>query len=282
MVVNHMAKNIIITCSNEKNSSFLIDHWYKSLKKNVNLNNIDVMVIDYGLSEKSRQRLRKEKVILSKGNDRYHIVNGRFFDAGSYLKKNKYDQVLFVDGGDVIFQEDFSGMFDKDKDTFRVVPLSMEVLFFEWFLFNNFSEKIKQKIWKVIRNKPVINAGVIFAPAGKFIKLASEMSKLIKNKRAFGPDQIVLNYFLYKSEYKFMDRKYNFMVSTEDFKVVDGIFYTKNGNKVSIVHNAGQVDFFRAIDNFGYGKKNNKLKHVIYHAKRAQYNILGAYKKIFS
>mgnify|MGYP001609911284 FL=1 len=125
-----MLKNVIITCSNEKSGDFLTNHWIKSLKKNVDLKNIDVVVIDYGLNNFQKTKLLKEKVILFKGIKKYHIVNKRFFDAGKFLSKNKYDQILFIDGGDTIFQEDITDVFNKDKNTFRVVPLGMEVLFF--------------------------------------------------------------------------------------------------------------------------------------------------------
>lgn len=109
------------------------------------------------------------------------------------------------------------------------------------------------------------------------------MEKLIKNKESFGPDQIILNYFLYQNGFKFIDNKYNFMMSTEEkgFIVEEGIFYKPTGEKIVIVHNAGQMDFFRPIKNFGFGKEFNQIKHVIYNVKKTQYQILGWYKKNF-
>ncbi|MEK7522642.1 MAG: hypothetical protein AAB569_03610 [Patescibacteria group bacterium] len=278
-----MLKNVIVTCSNEKYGDFLINHWLKSLKENVNLENIDVVVIDYGLNNFQKTQLLKKKVILFKGIKKYHIVNKRFFDSAKYLKNKSYDQILFIDGGDTIFQEDITHVFNKDKNTFRVVPLGMEVLFFEWFIFNNFEKKIKEKIWKVVKNKPVINAGVIFAPYNKFLSLCDDMEKLIKDKNAFGPDQIILNYYLYQKGFIFLDSKYNFMMSTEEkgFVVKKGMFYKPSGEKIIIVHNAGQMDFFRPIENFGFGKEYNQIKHVIYNVKKTQYQILGWYKKNF-
>ncbi|MFA5770363.1 MAG: hypothetical protein WC894_02620 [Patescibacteria group bacterium] len=278
-----MLKNVIITCSNEKYGDFLTNHWLKSLKKNVNLKNIDIVVIDYGLSSLQKTTLIEAGIVLFKGTEKYHIVNKRFFDSAKYLKNKSYDQVLFIDGGDTIFQEDISDILNKDKDTFRVVPLGMEVLFFEWFIFDNFEKKIKEKIWEVVKNKPVINAGVIFAPYQKFISLCLLMEKLIKNKESFGPDQITLNYFLYQNGFKFIDNKYNFMMSTEEkgFVVKKGIFYKPTGEKIAIVHNSGQMDFFRPINNFGFGKKYNQINHIIYNVKKTQYQILGWYKKNF-
>lgn len=279
-----MPRNVIITSANGNIGNFLINHWLKSLKENVNLDGTDIVVIDYGLNDKTITRLKNENIIVVRGSKKSHIVNKRFFDAGKFLSINQYDQVLFVDGGDIIFQDDFSPMFKKERKKFRVVPLKMEVLFFEWFMFNNFDDRTKKIIWRVIKNKPVINAGVIFAPTDKFIEMCLEMKRMTKNKDAFGPDQIMVNYFLYKSpkSFKIVDSKFNFMLSLEEFKIKNGIFYDLKGRKASIVHNAGQMDMFRSIDNFGYGKKNNKLKTLIHYFKRTQYSILGTYKKIFS
>ncbi len=281
-----MIKNVIMTSADAKISNFLINHWLRSLKENVNLSNTDIVVIDYGLKPKTISRLMNEGVIIHKGLKKAHIVNKRFFDAKKFLSESRYDQILFVDGGDVIFQDDISHLFKKDKNAFRVVPIGMEVLFFEWFisLFGNFNDKTKIEIWKKVKNKPVLNAGVIFAPVKKFIVMCAEMEKMIQNKESFGPDQIILNYHLYKNGFKFLNEKYNFMMSTtkDGFILKRGVFYKKNGTKVAIVHNAGQMDFFRPIDNFGYGPKYNKIKHFIYHAKRTQYKLLEIYKKVFS
>ena len=202
-----MLKNVIITCSNERYGDFLINHWLKSLKENVNLENIDIVIIDYGLNKLQKTLLLKERVILFEGTKKYHIVNKRFFDSAKYLKNKSYDQILFIDGGDTIFQEDIIHVLDKNKNTFRVIPLGMGVLFFEWFIFDNFEKKIKEKIWKVVKNKPVINAGVIFAPCQKFISLCRLMEELIIKKETFGPDQIILNYFLYQGGFKFINNK---------------------------------------------------------------------------
>jgi hypothetical protein len=250
----------------------------------VNRDNIDILVIDYGLSSVQKGKLEKEGVIVMGGLKKYHIVNKRFFDAATYLKEHVYNQVLFIDSGDVIFQGEIATVFNTNPESFRVAPLGKRILFYKWFVFNHFEREVKREIWKVIRNRPVINAGVIFAPARKFIELCDDMESLIRDKEEFGPDQIIVNYHLYKDSVKFIDSKYNFMMSTAyaGFKLKEGVFYKLNGEKIVIVHNAGQVDFFRPIYNFGYGKSYNQVKHVIYFLKRSTYYILEMYKRLFA
>lgn len=279
-----MAKNIIITAANAKTGDFVISHWLRSLKSNVNLENLDILVIDYGLTSDQRKKIEQEGVIIMTGLKKYHIVNKRFFDAATYLKKHTYNQVLFIDSGDVIFQGEIAPVFNTNPETFRVAPLGKRVLFYKWFVFNHFEKEVKREIWKVIKNKPVLNAGVIFAPAAKFIKLSEEMEQLIRNKEEFGPDQIIVNYYLYKDSIELIDSKYNFMMSTAyaGFIIRKGIFYKLNGEKIVIVHNAGQMDIFRPIYNFGYGESYNQLKHVMYFLKRSVYFFLESYKKYLS
>lgn len=274
-------KNAIITAANAKVGDFVIDHWLTSLKDTNNLSNCDVIIIDYGLTKTQVSTLTKQKAIILPGTKQYHIVNKRFFDAAAYLKKKSYNQVLFVDSGDVIFQGDISKVFETNTDCFRVVPLGKRILFYKWFIFNHFEEEVKREIWRVIRNKPVINAGVIFAPAKKFIELCDRMQELIRDKEEFGPDQIVVNYHIYNDSLKFIDAKYNFMMSTAyaGFRIKKGVFYKLSGEKIVIVHNAGQMDIFRPIYNFGYGANHNQIKHVMYFLKRSMYYFLEMYKK---
>lgn len=89
---------------------------------------------------------------------------------------------------------------------------------------------------------------------------------MIKSKAKFGPDQFIVNYVLYGDGFKELDNRYNFVIPTADDKITikDGIFYTKNGEKISVVHNAGNLSFWRLVHNFGYGAQFNKLKRKLY------------------
>lgn len=278
-----MPKNIVITSANAGTGDFVINHWLVSFKDTNLHNHYDILVIDYGLHKVQVEKLKKEGVIVVAGMKKYHIVNKRFFDAAAYLKHHSYNQVLFVDSGDVIFQGDISTMVEHSPNNFRVGLIGRRILFYKWFIFKHFEDRVNREIYRVIKHKPIINAGVIFAPATKFIVLADEMFQLIRDKEEFGPDQIVVNYHLYKNKdsLTIFDPKYNFMMSTSyaGFRLKAGVFYKLNGEKIIIVHNAGQMNLFRPIDNFGYGQSYNQIKHVMYLLKRTMYYLLEMYKK---
>jgi len=277
-----MKQHIIITSSNERYGDFVVNHWLKSLKENSRLDKIDLAVIDYGLNPPQTKALKKGKLKLVKGTKDGHIVTTRFVDAGRFLKSTKYDQVLFIDGGDIIFQGDISHLFEQDKDLFRVVKIDMEVMFFEAFIPKNFTSPLKQELWNVLKNKPVLNAGLIFAPRGRFIYLCDQVTNLVSSRYKYGPDQIIVNFVLHQDKVKLLNNKYNFMLGTESkgFVIRDGAFYKKDGEKIVVVHNAGHDSFLRPIDNFGYGSEYNQLKHGIYYGRKIAFNALGLARKL--
>ncbi|OGK26530.1 hypothetical protein A2954_01015 [Candidatus Roizmanbacteria bacterium RIFCSPLOWO2_01_FULL_37_12] len=277
-----MKKNVIITSSNKRDGDFLVQHWFRSLKENVDLRDIDIVVLDYGLNKYQKQKLQDEKVKVIREDERGHIVNQRFIDAGTFLSKCDYDQVLFTDAGDIIFQEDISNLFKTNKDSFRVVPADMEVYFFEYFIPGNFSKRKGKKIYNFLKDKLVLNAGFIIAPSLKFINLCREIKKLVKDKNKYGPDQIAINYSIYREKYVFLDKKYNFLINTGrvGFKLKRGVFYKKNGEKIAVVHNGGRSEEMRLIDNFGYGKKYNKTKEFLFNLKKFLYANVGLLKAV--
>lgn len=269
-----MKRHVIITSCDRKYGDFLIHHWLPSLQINVDLSHVDVVVIEYGLTQEYVSILEKHNVKVIKGSGEGHVTTLRFIDAEIFLNRTNYDQVLLIDGGDIIFQEDISQLFEKDKDLFRIVKLDMEVMFFEAFI-PRFSITFRKQLWNVLENKPVLNAGVIFAPKHKIFSLCQQMETLISQKPTYGPDQIIVNYILYQDKIKFLEKKYNFIFGTEreGFVIRNGIFYRKNGEKIVIAHNAGHDSFLRPIHNFGYGKDYNQLKYGIYYGRRVVFSI---------
>ena len=47
--------HVIVTSSDSRYGDFLVRHWGRSLKTNVDLRDIDVVVLDYGLTAIQRQ-----------------------------------------------------------------------------------------------------------------------------------------------------------------------------------------------------------------------------------
>ena len=236
------------------------------MEENTNLKNFDVIVLDYGLSAKQKSVLKEKKVIVKKCVRDGHVNIIRFRDMHEFLEKHKYDQILAVDSGDLFFQGDITPAFETDKDYFRGVFEEFRgpywILFSLFFPKKYFEKNSAKKIRDSFRKNKMINAGAIYGPADKFVALCEEFNRLLLDRSKFGPDQVVINYLLYKLGFKQTKPKYNYVIWTVpgDFYIKDGAYYFTSGEKITVVHNAGGFSFNRPITNFGYGKSYNKLK----------------------
>ena len=121
---------------------------------------------------------------------------------------------------------------------------------------------------------------MIIAPRDKFINLCETMCNLIRKMNLFGPDQVVLNYYLYQNKFHRLDKGYNYIIGSVDetFYVKNGIFYDKNNKIIPIVHNAGRYNYLRPIKNFGYGKNFNRLSYFSYYQLRFFCNLTKLFK----
>lgn len=254
----------IITALDSKYQVFLLNHWLKSLRENVDLKDKVIWVIDYGIKKTYLEKLRKLNVKIYNGKKDGHVAVVRFRELAVLLKKNSYDQVLFIDGGDIIFQRDIKEAFESDKRSIRVAYDEMNEFMKHGSL--GLKRDIERNYKKSLKNSQLVNAGVIFSNASLLQRISVELFDLIKDKNKYGPDQIALDYILKRDGFKLLDNKYNFVVATtkKEFYVKEGIFYFKTGDIIPIVHNAGNTKFMRPIDNFGYGKRYNKLKKMVY------------------
>ncbi|MBI4225511.1 hypothetical protein HY612_00175, partial [Candidatus Roizmanbacteria bacterium] len=86
----------------------------------------------------------------------------------------------------------------------------------------------------------------------------------------------------YQHKAVFLDKKYNFMISSvkEGFNLKEGVFYQKNGEKIAVVRNAGRSGFLRPINNFGYGRQFNRIKYIVYILKKIFYTNASKLKNI--
>jgi len=242
---------------------------------------IDILVMDYGLSMDACNVLRKEGVILRKAiHIDGHINNMRFFELSDFLKSNpQYTQVILCDSGDIIFQSDISMLFERESDKIRGVcediSQNMDVLISNKIIVN------ATEIRNFLRNKKLINAGFVVYPSKTFIEIYSNMFKIIKDKNAWGVDMLLLNYFAYKKGFYELHQKYNFIPTTSSLKYVikDGKFYLSDGEIIPVVHNAGGKKMWRPIDDFGYGDGHNVPRPMVIFLLRTFYRSLSLFRK---
>jgi hypothetical protein len=254
---------VIYTASDKKFGDFLVDHWFRSLRESVDLSRIDVRVLDFGLSPAQRFYLEHNGVGIRRCTCDGHVAVIRFRDLARDLADSSYEQVLAVDGGDIVFQDDIAPLFLKDQDRFRAVQEDLKSGFEIFLKEEYFSRETIGEIQRVTDNRPQINAGFLLGPRNLILDLCGEIERLVLDKRDFGPDQLVVNKVLYETDFVPLPRGCNFVLATaqEGFVVEKGVFYsTVTHGKIPVVHNAGNWKFLRPIDNFGYGPGKNRVK----------------------
>ncbi len=262
-----MAKPFVIyTASDKKYGDFLIDHWFTSLRENVELSQTDVRVLDYGLSTAQRYYLEHEGVGVRRCVKDGHVAVIRFRDLALDLENSSYQQILAVDGGDILFQEDISELFTANHDRFRAVNEDLISGFDMLLREEYFARETIAAIRKATALRPQINAGFLLGPRKGFLSLCDQINRLVLDKTAFGPDQLVVNKVLNERGYVALPRDFNFVLATsrEKFFIENGVFYAEpSRRRIAVVHNAGNWKFLRPIEDFGYGADRNHVKRDV-------------------
>ncbi len=265
--------HLIVTACDARYGDFLTNHFLKSLTENVDLTNIDVVILDYGLRPDQVAAVESTGAKTQKCTRDAHIVNLRSRDMIPILDEARYDQVMSIDSGDVIFQADISEAFETDKDQIRATPEHIRLSLNDFFIPSLIPE-VASRARKLLKNRLSLNCGVMIGPCRKIRKLALEAYSIISKKSQFGPDQVAFNYILYRDGFAELDPRFNFMPmsTSENFYIESGVFYQPGGLPIPIVHNAGCKDAFRSIRNFGYGAEHNKVKSFLLTVFRTLFN----------
>jgi hypothetical protein len=273
-----MKKNAIITCCDANCADFLVNHWLKSLIANVNLTAIEVIVIDYGLSNKHLAILRKNRVKIIKCVRDSHPAIARNRDLSRIIDESKYNQVLCCDSADIIFQGDLNKLFSTNVRHIRAVCEGFAPPLEKILSKNLFSKEDASKILKVVKRKREINAGFLIGPAREMKKLFADTYAMIREKKFFA-DQIAINYFLYKKGFVEIPEKFNFALSTStlDCVVKNGIFYQENGDEILVLHNCGSRVAYLVKD-FGFGPTRNKIRLFRYGLVRLFFKTVSLFR----
>lgn len=275
-------RHAIITACDAKCGDFLAAHWLRSMRENVSLDDVDVIVLDYGLTPSQREAIDEQGAIRRPCSRDGFVNNLRFRDVAGLVQDASYDQILLIDSGDLIFQTDIRELFDRDKDEFRVVCEQLYTAQYEHFIStSDFDRDDYVQMVKSLRETHIINTGMILGSAKKFAALWPAMRAIAKDFQNWGTLQLVINYLFYKEGFVELPYHYNFILMTarSPYRIVDGQFFDAEGELIPVVHNAGGSDSLRFIRNFGYGPDHNFRKPVGPHLLRALFHVVNWWKR---
>ena len=179
------------------------------------------------------------------------------------MEERDYDQVLTTDAGDLIFQADIRHLFEQDKDAYRAVCEDFDTCIHDVVMSRaDFDADRWDELHAYLKNKPVINTGVVLAPADKFIELWRTFQEWCQRFDVYASDQFLANYIIYRDRFVPLDSRYNivFISTNKRYSIREGIFLDQEGEVIPIVHNAGGKELYRFVKNFGYGRGYNRQK----------------------
>lgn len=258
-------RHAIVTACNAKCGDFLAEHWLRSLTDHVTLDDVDVIVLDYGLNAHQRAAVDRGGAIRRCFENNGFVNNLRFRDVARLVAESPYEQVMLVDSGDVIFQSDIRHLFDQEKHSFRVVCEELYTAQYEHFIStSDFRDGDYRRLVDSVRGTRIINTGMILGPGHKFAALWPAMKEIVQDVQNWGTLQLVINHLFYQQGFVELPYRYNFVLMTarSKFRIRHGRFFDNSGQLIPIVHNAGGTSALRSIKNFGYGPDRNVLKPV--------------------
>jgi hypothetical protein len=251
----------VVTASNDACGDFVIAHWLRSLRADMDLSQVDVVVLDYGLSRAQRRRLDASGVRRFAAVNDGFIGNLRFRDVVRLLDETPYERLLVCDGGDLIFQSDVGELFAADRPALQAALEEFPTPFYDTVVdYSDVRPELRDEVVAFVRDKPMFNVGVVVGTAEMFRALRAEYERICCDHRCYGSDQLVFNYFAYSIGMPPLDARYNFVLIAAErgYEVRDGVFYDDADRVIPIVHNAGGSSHVAVVDRFGFGPRRNR------------------------
>uniref|UniRef100_E6QWM2 Uncharacterized protein n=1 Tax=mine drainage metagenome TaxID=410659 RepID=E6QWM2_9ZZZZ len=235
----------------------LIDHWLRSAKLHVDLTDIEIVVIDFGLTETQRAQLRNEGVTLWPARADGRTPNIQYREIAAYLAtRPDIDQVVYSDCGDLVFQADITPILKYEKTKMKAVvePEFNLALHGITLGFGDVRPEWLAEIRKMLGERPTANCGFVVGPREKMASVWATYRTFCHGVALHGTDQLIINYILRRDGFVELERIWNYVtfLNGERFYYDSDRFLCNREGRIPVVHNAGRYDSVRTITGFGY------------------------------
>lgn len=249
--------NIIYTHCNSGAGDILINHWLRSVKLHIDLTDIEIVVIDFGLTPEQRETLREEGVELWPAQADGRTPNIQYREIARYLAtRDDVDQVVYSDCGDLIFQADIAPILKDDRSMMKAVvePEFNVALHGITLGFGDVRPEYLDEIRKTIGDRPTANCGFVVGPSAKIAAIWDTYQTLCHGVDLHGTDQLIINYILRRDGFVELDRIWNYVtfINGQRFYYDRDGFLCNHQGRIPVVHNAGRYNSVRTIKGFGY------------------------------
>jgi hypothetical protein len=156
-----------------------------------------------------------------------------------------YDSIMVTDGDDIEYFNSIIPLFKISKSRFSCCIETPEHLVKGWIRFKEYPDA--DKVWEVIQDKPMINAGVLVGPSKEIFKVLEFITEQTKYNSKFGADQMLLNalVYYYKFPTQLLGYEWNYVIYTSHRRNVapnkEGkVFAIEDGKEINIFHRNGK------------------------------------------
>lgn len=259
--------NLLYTHCNAGAGDTLIRHWLRSARLHIDLTNIEIMVIDFGLSEHQREQLREEGVELWPARADGRTPNIQYRELASYLAtRPDIDQVVYSDCGDLVFQADIAPILQRQGALMKAVlePEFNLALHGMTLGFGDVRPERLAEIRATIGERPTANCGLVAGPRNTMMAIWDTYQAFCHGVDLHGTDQLIINYILRRDGFIELERSWNYVTFINHHRVyydADGFLCDRAG-RIAVVHNAGRHDAVRTISGFGY--RCGRIKPRVY------------------
>jgi len=258
------SSELVITTGRE---SWIKNIWYPSLRDSLHGNyQGDILIVDYpdGFSTKFVEELQLYPNVLYRKVQKHYesFASDRIYQFYTILKNElrEYHTILITDGSDIEFLKPIQPLLDMASKEFcysKEEESNMAIRCFGCL------PKFPKEQWEYIKDKPIVNAGMLAGPRREMLNLMETMIENMDRYGAeFGSEQLTLNILIYYYMVKAKDvgATWNYtMVSNRrcKFRFEYGrCFGEEFGRRIeiSILHSNG-----RALGRY-LGKMNGKVR----------------------
>ena len=253
---NKELRALVVTTGTE---SYILNTYLPSLRKRGEYKG-DILIVDYeGISNsfslKNISNIEGQNILYRKIKPLYSCLASdrmrAFYECLKDLYQN-YDVIMCTDGNDIEYFMSIQPLLDIAKDIFCYVIETPAHLVRNWIRFSGFPDA--DIVWKSMKDKPMINAGMIAGPSDKIFEVLKFMTEQMKSNskdNGFGADQLLLNALIYYYNFPSLSVGYewNYVLLTNHRRQVAPIsgrvFAKEDGREIAIIHRNGQghMDF---------------------------------------
>ena len=202
---------IVVTGRDEQ----LTKCWFPSVR-NIGKYEGKILLLNYDLLESSVEKIQSDKnVTIVKAERIYREISSDrirgFYERIKDIWIN-YDVIMMSDG-DLEFFKPIAPLFELAKE--KICYVTEKTILKDWgYHYDMYPYPYAREIWEVIKDKPMINTGMIIGPSKLFIEYLRFVTEKLDFEATWGADQLIFNALIY--HYKTLpnqaiDREWNYL-----------------------------------------------------------------------